>query len=267
MRRRTTLRATGEVVVHEAGTAASAIGVAHHPIESLPVAAGLERLSLAVERHWAVPGSHLGRLGGAQQEPHRRPGGESRGPGLSQTALDLLRGHAGAEQAPDVPDQLGRRVGTGQEELLGAHVGRGEQQRAARGKTVAARPPDLLIVGLDAAGQLGMHHEADVGLVHSHAEGVGRRDHIERPGEERVLNPVPVVVVHAGVIASGSQPQLAQVIGPEVHRLAGGAVDDPRCSHGGQHLPQRAAFVLAGAAPLDRQREIGPLEPRNQLHR
>ena len=38
------------------------------------------------------------------------------------------------------------------------------------------RPVRLLVVGFQAAGQIVMHDEADVGLVDAHAEGVGGRD-------------------------------------------------------------------------------------------
>ena len=44
---------------------------------------------------------------------------------------------------------------------------------ACAGFAVAAGAADLLVVGLDRARDVGVHHEADVRLVDAHAEGVG----------------------------------------------------------------------------------------------
>ena len=62
------------------------------------------------------------------------------------------------------------------------------QQHAARRRAVPPGTPGLLQVVLQRAGDVGVHDEADVGLVHAHAEGVGRDDHAQRARDEVLLD-------------------------------------------------------------------------------
>jgi hypothetical protein len=55
-------------------------------------------------------------------------------------------------------------------------VGRAVEGHALGGFAVASGPADLLPVGLQRTGRIGVDDEADVGLVDPHAEGDGR-DH------------------------------------------------------------------------------------------
>ena len=83
----------------------------------------------------------------------------------------------------DVPG----RIGAVDEKPLRAHVRVGEQQLAERREPVASGASDLLVVGFDRTGDVPMDHEADVGAVNAHAEGIGGDDN-------RVLG------VHEGVV-------------------------------------------------------------------
>ena len=62
------------------------------------------------------------------------------------------------------------------EELLCPHIGVVEEKVAKGRLAVTPRAADLLVVGLDGAGDVPVDDEADVGTVHAHAEGVCRDD-------------------------------------------------------------------------------------------
>ena len=75
---------------------------------------------------------------------------------------------------------------------------------------VAAGAADLLVVGLDGAGQRGVDDGADVGLVDAHAEGDGRDDHLELAGEEVALHALARAGVEAGVVGGGAAAEGAR---------------------------------------------------------
>ena len=58
-------------------------------------------------------------------------------------------------------------------------VGEGVEQDGAGGLAVASGAADLLVVGLDGAGERGVDDGADVGFVDAHAEGDGGDDDFE----------------------------------------------------------------------------------------
>ena len=118
---------------------------------------------------------------------------------LARRQLDALLAERG-DLVIDALDQFGRRVAAFDEELLRARVGVVEQQDAIRRQPVAARAPDLLIVGFDGAGQMEMRHEADVGFIDAHAEGVSGDDGLRVAVHESVLRAAALGVVHAAVI-------------------------------------------------------------------
>src|SRR5947209_8000083 len=74
----------------------------------------------------------------------------------------------------------------------------------------------------------GVGHETNVSLVHTHAEGVGRSDDVDPPGQEVVLYPGALVVVETGVVPPGPETLARQEVGPELHRLSGSGVDNSR---------------------------------------
>ena len=96
---------------------------------------------------------------------------------------------------------------------------------ARDGLAVAAGAADLLVVGLERAGQRGVDDGADIGLVDAHAEGDGGDDHLQFAGEEGGLHLLAALGVEAGVIGGGGEIVL-QVGGEAVGFVAGGRVDD-----------------------------------------
>src|SRR6516225_7360506 len=100
-----------------------------------------------------------------------------------------------------------------------------ERQRIG-GQTVAARAADFLIIGLDAAGHVGVSDEANIRLVDAHAEG-DRGD-----GEDPVLlqETVAVAVAHhlveTGVISNGRVAAAVEEFGEPFRPLARSAIDD-----------------------------------------
>ena len=69
-----------------------------------------------------------------------------------------------------------------------------------RRQPVAPGPAQFLVVGLHVAGQIGVQHVADVGLVYAHAEGDRGHHHHAVAGHEYILVGVAIRLVHAGVI-------------------------------------------------------------------
>ena len=71
-----------------------------------------------------------------------------------------------------------------------------------------------------------MRHEAQVLLVHPHAEGVGGGDHLEAARQEVVLHPRPLGVAHPRVVPPGPQAPALEMRRPDLDVLAGRGVDD-----------------------------------------
>ena len=70
-------------------------------------------------------------------------------------------------------------------------VARAVQRERVGGQAVAAGAADLLIIGFDRRGHVGVKDEADVGLVDPHAEGDGRADNA-------------IVLAQKGVLVAGA---------------------------------------------------------------
>ena len=82
--------------------------------------------------------------------------------------------------------RLQRRQGLQPE--LALHVRRVVEQDTAVQGGGRARPGRLLDVVLQGAGDVQVHHQAHVLLVHPHAEGVGGADDAQLAGDEGVLD-------------------------------------------------------------------------------
>ena len=130
-------------------------------------------------------------------------------------------------------------------------------------RPVAPGPADLLVVGLDAARQVGMEDVAHVGLVDPHAEGDRGDDDHARFGHEQVLVRLPVRRTHAGVIGQRADPVRRQ----QRRRLFGlparQAVDDAALAvMAGDEVAQ-----LPLPVPLHRHREpdVRAVEPEHEL--
>ena len=68
---------------------------------------------------------------------------------------------------------------------------------------VAPRAPDLLVVGVERLGDLGVEDPAHVVLVDAHAERGRRHDDVERAVHEALLDVVALVRLHPRVVGGG----------------------------------------------------------------
>ena len=160
--------------------------------------------------------------------------------------LDLF-GHGAALKAFQRPGDVGGAV----------------QGDAVGGLAVAAGPADLLPVGLQRAGRIGVNHETDVGLVDPHAEGDGRHHDRSVLSQEPLQPAVAVAGVHAGVIGDGVGSGLAQGLGHSLAAVAAAAIDHAglaaplahQIDDGGVGAGPRGAFLADR-----RELEIGPGE-------
>ena len=129
---------------------------------------------------------------------------------LHLNRLDLL-GHGAAFEPLQGPGDVGRAV----------------QGDAVGGLAVAARAADLLPIGLQRAGRVGVDDEADIGLVDPHAEGDGRDHHGPVLGQEPLQPAVAVAGLHAGVIGDGIGPGGAKGLGHPLAAVTAAAIDHP----------------------------------------
>ena len=137
----------------------------------------------------------------------------------------LRRAGLGAEPAEHALEQLGIGVALVVEELVGLPVVPGVQEHGPARLAVAARAADLLGEALEGAGQRGVDHGADVGLVDPHAEGDGGDHHLEPPGQELGLDLLALRGAHAGVVG-GDRKSLPRPAPRSSASRARGDVDD-----------------------------------------
>ena len=126
----------------------------------------------------------------------------------------------------------------------------GQQQRAG-GLAVAPGAAGLLVVGLERGRHARVHHGAHVGLVHAHAERVGRADHAHVVREEAPLDRRAPLAVEPGVVGHGLLAERLAQLGRQLLRpRARARVDDRR-----QGVRARAA--PRPPAPASRARPAG----------
>ena len=101
------------------------------------------------------------------------------------------------------------------------------QQNRASGLAIAPSPANLLVERLDGAGQRGVDHAADVGLVDAHTEGDGRHDDLQLSAEKGFLHAFTNRGFKAGVIR-GSGKLAAELLGQFFGRFARGCVNNGR---------------------------------------
>jgi hypothetical protein len=73
------------------------------------------------------------------------------------------------------------------------------------------RAPGLLVVALQALGNVVVDHEAHVRLVDTHPEGDGGHDHVHLLHQELVLVLGALVGVHASMVGQGLDPVHVEV--------------------------------------------------------
>ena len=135
-------------------------------------------------------------------------------------ALNLAQG---AQHALDVAP---RQAGVGRHAVLAFDVVGGVEQHATRRRPVAPGPTGFLQVVFQRTGNVGMDHQSHVGLVDTHAEGVGGGDDAQFAGDEGFLRVLLGFRRQAGVIGRGRQAFLPEKLRQLFGLLARGAVGD-----------------------------------------
>ena len=134
-----------------------------------------------------------------------------------------------------------------------------------RGLAVAPGAADLLVVRLDAAGQIGVQHVAHVRLVDAHAEGDGGHHHHSHIGHESVLVRLPVLLVHACVVWKRAHAVRRQHGGGLLRLPARQAVHDAALALVARQKVPGLAFPLL--FQLHRQPDVGAVEAQDErLH-
>ncbi len=174
-------------------------------------------VSGAADEAFEVDGS--GSLGGELFD------GAVEGGGVHPEALaeEIRHLELGSEDGGDAGELGGGGVVALEEEVVHLAVGEGVEEDGAGGLAVASGAADLLVVGLDGAGERDVDDGADVGFVYAHAEGDGGDDDLELAGLEAMLDALADGGLQTGVVGGG----LASQHGGELFGgFAGGGVDD-----------------------------------------
>ena len=174
--------------------------------------------------------------------------------GLAAAQGRLRIGDEGFQLAQLHPAAHGGHVRV--EDLLAAerHVVLAPEGQGVRRQAVAARAADLLIIGLDALGQVRMADIAHVRLVDAHAEGDGR--HHDDPVRLQELGLVRVAQggLEPRVIGNGAMAEGREACGEGFRALARVAIDDAAFAPmGGDEigdLAGRAGLALHGEAQV-----------------
>ena len=180
--------------------------------------------------------------------------------------------------AVQVPERFENRVylrlgqaGAGGHAELPLDVLLGVEQDAAGLPAVPARPPGLLQVILQGAGYVGVNHQADVGFVYAHAEGVGGGDGPQASLDEALLHVLLPLRSESGVEVVGGDVLRLQEIGHLLRVVPGGAVDDGSAGLAGWQVgfqdPADVIEFLGGGGPDHHEFQVGALGPAVQhLH-
>ena len=135
-------------------------------------------------------------------------------------ALNLAQG---AQYALDVAPRQAR---VGRHAVLTLDIVGGVEQHATRRRPVAPGPTGFLQVVFQRTGNVGMDHQSHVGLVDTHAEGVGGGDDAQFAGDEGFLRVLLGFRRQAGVIGRGRQALFPEKLRQLFGLLARGAVGD-----------------------------------------
>ena len=106
-----------------------------------------------------------------------------------------------------------RRVLALEEVDVEVPVRRRPEQHALRGQAVATRPTRLLVVALEAAGQVVVDDLPHVREVDAHPERGGRHHEAQAPVGERVLHPAPLLVGESRVVGGSGHTAAADQLG------------------------------------------------------
>lgn len=145
------------------------------------------------------------------------------------------------------------------------------QQMAAGRVAVAAGAARLLVVGLDALGHVVMDDVAHVGLVDTHAKGVGGDHHLNVVVDKGTLALTTGVVAHAGMVAAhanaaGAQ-RLSKLACQHIDGLAGRAIHDAALARMRDHIVAHPRGLSLVAHLLAAKVEVLAIEARHHRRR
>ena len=177
-----------------------------------------------------------------QIEVDREPfGGEELADGDDDIALGI--GLAPPQRLQDLLDVTARETALRAHAELPFGVALVVEQHAAGTGLIAPGAAGFLDVVLERPRHVGVDHEAHVGLVDAHAEGIGGDDHLERAVEEGLLAILLEIGRHAAVKRRGRPAhRLRQEFRQNLGVPLRGAVDDGAA--GGRFLRARLAEVI-----------------------
>ena len=141
------------------------------------------------------------------------------------------------------------------------------QQMAAGRVAIATGATCLLVVGLDALGHVVMNHVAHVGLVDTHAKGIGGNHHLNIVVDKGALALTTGVVAHAGMVAANANAAGAQRLGKlacqRIDRLAGRAIHDAALARMRDHIVAHPRGLGLVAHLLATKVEVLAIETRH----
>ena len=117
-------------------------------------------------------------------------------------------------------------VGAIDEKFLRAGVGIIEKQLAGGSLAIASGASGFLVVGLDAAGDFVMDHEAHIRAVDAHAECIGGDRDVGLAANELFLRLFAFLVAHATVICDAFESPAGDGFGNRLDLFARRAIDD-----------------------------------------
>ena len=149
------------------------------------------------------------------------------------------------------------------EDAAHADVAEAEQHVGFGLGAVASGAADLLVIGFQAARQVGMKHETDIGFVDAHAEGDGRDHDDGRLGHEAALVEIAQLLVQPGVIGQRRDAILAKERRGLLGLLAREAIDDAALA--AVLRDEGEQLFLAVALGLDGEADVGTVEAEHNL--
>ncbi len=141
--------------------------------------------------------------------------------------LDLMLAVGVVEQCLiNALDGINAWVGTIEEKLLRLGIGEVEEELAPGRLAITTGATGFLIVGLDTAGHIIVHHEAHIRSVDAHAKGIRGHSDVTLATDELVLPRFAFLVIETAVILHSLDVHVSQSRADLIHTLARGAVDD-----------------------------------------
>ncbi|CAM5244938.1 hypothetical protein GCM10010345_05030 [Streptomyces canarius] len=134
-------------------------------------------------------------------------------------------------------------------------------QHRERGVPVPAAAADLLVVGVQGAGQRGVQDVPYVLLVDAHAERRGRHDDVGLAGQEGTVDAGAFAGAQSGVVGLGGQPQRGEFVRVPCAVLPGRRVDDAGLGFGGGPLDHGLPALVLVEEAADLQPDVRPVEP------